>query len=94
VGVIKPHPLSEKHALRFTASGPEGMSFVFTWLRLSSLRQLDWYRNSNYQSKDIAHVSKVLAERMADKARSAKDPWCRLMARMALEGLPRGGGNG
>lgn len=45
------------------------MGFMFTWLRLSSLRQLDWYRRSNYQSKDIAHVQKHLAERMAFKVR-------------------------
>jgi hypothetical protein len=70
------------------------MALVYTWLRLSSLRQLDWYRRSNYQSKDIAHVQKHLAERVSDKARSAKDPWSRALARMALEGLPRGGGNG
>eukprot|EP00983_Pelagomonas_calceolata_P083306 1156136-Pelagomonas_calceolata.AAC.4 len=49
---------------------------------------------SNYQSKDIAHVQKSIAQKMADKARSAKDPRCRVYARMALEGLPRGGGNG
>jgi alpha-glucan,water dikinase len=70
------------------------MGFMFTWLRLSTMRQLDWYRRSNYQSKDIAHVQKHLAERMAFKARSAEDPFCRLFARLSLAGLPRGGGNG
>jgi hypothetical protein len=40
-------------------AGPSGMAFIFVWLRLSANRQLDWYRNSNYQSKDIAHVQKV-----------------------------------
>lgn len=29
------------------------------------------YRNSNYQSKDIAHVQKQIAQRMADKVRAA-----------------------
>ncbi|PSC73883.1 ABC transporter A family member 2 isoform B [Micractinium conductrix] len=76
------------------AAGPAGMGFFFTWLRLSTLRQLDWYRNSNYQSKDIAHVQKHLAERMAFKARTADEPLCRLFARLTLAGLPRGGGNG
>lgn len=47
--------------------GPTGMSFILTWLRLSTNRQLDWYRNSSHQSKDIAHVQKTLAQRMADK---------------------------
>lgn len=40
-------------------AGPPGMAFIYVWLRLSANRQLDWYRNSNYQSKDIAHVQKV-----------------------------------
>ena len=30
------------------------------------------YRNSNYQSKDIAHVQKQIAQRMADKARAGR----------------------
>lgn len=76
------------------AAGPSGMAFVMTWLRLSALRQLDWYRRSNYQSKDIAHVQKNMAQRMADKAARSKEPLNRLFARLTLAGLPRGGGNG
>lgn len=45
---------------------------MLTWLRLSTLRQLDWYRNSNYQSKDIAHVQKSIAQRMADKVEAGQ----------------------
>jgi hypothetical protein len=26
-------------------AGPSGMAMVFVWLRLSAMRQLDWYRN-------------------------------------------------
>ena len=48
------------------------MAFIAVWLRLSHLRQLDWYRNSSHQSKDIAHVQKVVAQRMADKVRPFK----------------------
>lgn len=43
------------------------MAFIAVWLRLSHLRQLDWYRNSAHQSKDIAHVQKTVAQRVADK---------------------------
>ena len=50
------------------------MSFMLTWLRLSTNRQLDWYRNSNYQGKDMAHVQKTLAQRMADMVRAAFCP--------------------
>ncbi|KAI8469254.1 MAG: glutathione synthetase ATP-binding domain-like protein [Monoraphidium minutum] len=75
-------------------AGPKGMAFLFVWLRLSAMKLLTWSRKSNYQSKDIAWVQKVTAERMSEKARTASDPWCRLYARLALAGLPRGGGNG
>ena len=43
------------------------MAFILTWLKLSSTKQLAWYRRSNHQSKDIAHGQKVIAQRCADK---------------------------
>lgn len=75
------------------AAGPDGMAFVYTWLRFSANKQLAWYRNNNYQSKDIAHVQKRLAEGMAWKVKGAKDVAVRRFARMALATLPRGGGD-
>ena len=57
-------------------TGSEGMSFFFVWLRLSTMKQLDWYRNSSYQSKDIAHVQKTITQRIADKVRTT--PWGQL----------------
>ncbi len=88
----QPMLLNKQHPM--ACVGAEGMALVFTWLRLSSTRVLPWYKNSNYQSKDIAHVQKGVAQNMADTARSAPDPYSRMYARMALGGLPRGGGNG
>jgi alpha-glucan,water dikinase len=76
------------------AAGPYGMGFIFTWLRLSSIRQLPWYRGTNYQSKDAAHAQKTLSQKMADLCCSTKDPQCRLFSRLCLGTLPRGGGNG
>jgi len=61
------------------APGPTGMAFILTWLKLSSTKQLAWYRRSNHQSKDIAHGQKVIAQRCADKvlARSSRlDSMC------------------
>ena len=52
------------------------MSFFFTWMRLSSMKQLDWYRNSSYQSKDIAHVQKTITQRIADKVRGTDQSLC------------------
>eukprot|EP00897_Mesotaenium_endlicherianum_P008242 jgi/Mesen1/7446/ME000389S06789 len=74
-------------------AGPDGMAFVFTWLRFSANRQLAWYRNNNYQSKDIAHIQKVLASSMAEKIKRGKDPVVRRFARLAMSTLPRGGGD-
>lgn len=76
------------------AAGPTGMAFVTVWLRLSAMKQLAWYRQSARQGKDIAAAQEALAQRMTDKARSASDPGCRRLARMALSVLPRGGGDG
>lgn len=76
------------------AAGPTGMGFVFAWLRLSHQRRLDWYRKANYQPKDQSHMQKVVAQRLTHKAFASKHPLNRQMARMALAGLPRGGGDG
>ena len=46
------------------------MALIYVWLRLSTMKQLDWHRGSSYLSKDIAHVQKTIAQRMADKARA------------------------
>ena len=43
------------------------MALIYVWLRLSTMKQLDWHRGSSYQSKDIAHAQKTIAQRMADK---------------------------
>lgn len=46
------------------------MALIYVWLRLSTMKQLDWHRGSSYQSKDIAHAQKTIAQRMADKVRA------------------------
>ena len=37
-------------------AGGAGMALIYVWLRLSTMKQLDWHRGSSYQSKDIAHT--------------------------------------
>lgn len=76
------------------ATGPSAMALILVWLRYSSLRLLPWYKGTNYQSKDAAHVQKTLAQGMAFFAGNAEDPLCRFFARCSLALLPRGGGNG
>ena len=74
--------------------GPAGMGALLAWLRLSAARQLPWYSDSGYQSKDAAHNQKTLAQRAAAAAARAPDPLSRSLARAALACLPRGGGDG
>jgi len=67
---------------------------LFTWLRYAHLKLLPNYKNSNYQSKDAAHVQEQAAQRFTDVACKGVDADARMFARMALGTLPRGGGNG
>lgn len=48
------------------------MAFMLVWMRLSTQKQLPWYKGSNYQSKDVAHIQKTLAQRMGDKASTSQ----------------------
>ena len=75
-------------------AGPEGAALVFSWLRLSSLKQLHWYAGNNYQGKDMASKQERLAWRVARAAATTADPTSRGFMRASLAFLPRGGGNG
>jgi hypothetical protein len=44
--------------------------------------------------QDITWMQKVISERLTEKARSDPDPWVRLYARLAVAGVPGGGGAG
>ena len=75
-------------------AGPAGAAAIFATLRLSAVRQLGWYAGGNYQGKDMAHMQKVICERMARASATAEDGTSRQLYRAALGTLPRGGGNG
>jgi hypothetical protein len=75
-------------------AGPQGAAAIFATLRLSAVRQLAWYAGGNYQGKDMAHMQKVICERMARASATAEDGMSRQLYRAALGTLPRGGGNG
>jgi alpha-glucan, water dikinase len=72
----------------------KGMGLVLAWLRLSSTKQLPWYEGHNYQGKDMAHLQKVIASRLANVAAKHEDGTSRQYARMAMQFVARGGGNG
>jgi len=70
----------------------EVMAWVYVVLRLHYGKQLRWYGDFNYQSKDIAHLQDTLSRRMALAACYAPNPRSRRLARMAMAFLSRGGG--
>jgi len=76
--------------------GDEGVALLYTWLRYSANKQLRWYHKEayNYQGKDMASTQKCLAEAFQRMAQNGKTGMSRMLARMTLAGLPRGGGNG
>eukprot|EP00959_Pyramimonas_sp_CCMP1952_P330793 6927127-Pyramimonas_sp.AAC.1 len=55
-------------------AGGDAMGFIYTWLRLSNLKLLDWYRNGNYQSKDMGWCQKSIAEMLHGIQVSASSP--------------------
>jgi len=70
------------------------MGFVYSWLRLSAMKLLPWYKGGNYQPKDMAHVQKTLMQKLADLARNADTrPMDRVLARLTAANLSRGGGD-
>ena len=72
----------------------KGLGIILAWLRLSSTKQLPWYEGHNYQGKDMAHLQKVIASRLASVAAKHPDGITRQYARMAMQFVARGGGNG
>jgi len=72
----------------------KGLGIILAWLRLSSTKQLPWYEGHNYQGKDMAHLQKVIASRLASVAAKHLDGTTRQYARMAMQFVARGGGNG
>ena len=77
-------PLTVSCAVGAQVPGGDAMGFIYTWMRLSSLKLLDWYRNGNYQPKDMGHVQKTLVEMLANVARSAEDPLVRVKLNLSL----------
>ncbi len=69
--------------------GVEGMAVIFTWLRFSAIRQLDWQRNYNTKPRELSHALDRLTFRLA--GRYLAEPSERDMIRLILTTLGRGG---
>ena len=79
------------------AAGVEGVGVLAAWLRLSNLRLLPWYGGGAcHQPKDVAGVQKAAAQKVARLAAvgAGDDAAARVLARVALACVPRGGGAG
>ena len=72
----------------------KGLGIVFAWVRMSSTKQLPWYEGHDYQGKDMAHMQKVIENRLSSIVSKDNDNTSRQYARMTLQFIARGGGNG
>ncbi|OAI50193.1 hypothetical protein AYO44_05850 [Planctomycetaceae bacterium SCGC AG-212-F19] len=72
----------------------EALALLFVWLRYSATRQLDWQRSYNTKPRQLSHAQDRLTRRLAGiwkRSQSAKARQCRLLARLMLTTLGRGG---
>src|SRR6202022_3197094 len=42
----------------------EGLALLYTWLRFSATRQLDWQRNYNTKPRELSHAQDRLTQRL------------------------------
>jgi len=70
----------------------ESLALLFTWLRFSAIRQLDWQRRYNTKPRSFAHAQNRLTARLAEIYRS--HPPSRAWVRLMLGNVGQGGGRG
>jgi alpha-glucan, water dikinase len=70
----------------------DALALLYTWLRFSAIRQLDWQRHYNTQPRELAHSQDRLTIRLTDIYRD--HPKSRSLVRLMLGTLGRGGGRG
>ena len=70
----------------------EALALIYTWLRYSAIRQLDWQRRYNTKPRELAHAQNRLTYRLAEIYRTY--PQSRQWARFMLITLGRGGSRG
>eukprot|EP00741_Cyanophora_paradoxa_P017205 tig00000202_g16617.t1 len=71
---------------------PHRLAMLFTWLRFSYIRQLDWQRRYNTKPRELAASQDSLTGRLADLY--AQNPVNREWVRLMYTTLAKGGGNG
>ncbi len=60
---------------------PQALALLFTWLRYSAIRQLDWQRHYNTQPRELSHAQDRLTKHIANRyiAQRESRSWLRLM---------------
>ncbi|HZV05028.1 MAG TPA: PEP/pyruvate-binding domain-containing protein [Gemmataceae bacterium] len=87
------HRFNLCHDLLGKAGGDEdSLALLFTWLRYSAIRQLDWQRRYNTKPRELSHAQDRLTARLASVWRShSPESRCRFWARQMFTTLGRGG---
>jgi alpha-glucan,water dikinase len=84
------HRFNLCHDLLETAQDDaESMALLFSWLRYSATRHLDWQRHYNTKPRELAHAQERLTIRLAGIWK--RQPQSRFWARRMLTTLGRGG---
>lgn len=73
-----------------TGNEEHGLALIFTWMRYSFLRQLDWQRNYNTQPKELSHAQDRLTLKLAGIYSEVPDN-IRELIRLIMSTLGRGG---
>lgn len=71
------------------AGNADGLALIFTWLRFSAIRQLDWQRNYNTQPRELSHSLDRLTKKLGEQY--LRMPQDRPLIRLILTTLGRGG---
>jgi alpha-glucan,water dikinase len=67
------------------------LALLFTWLRYSAIRQLDWQRCYNTKPRELSHAQERLTARVAGLWRTISAPGRQRWLRLMLTTLGRGG---
>jgi alpha-glucan,water dikinase len=78
------HDLCRRHS-----GNRDALTLIFTWMRFSTLRQLDWQRNYNTQPRELSHAQDRLTLALAEIY--AKSPDARPILRLILACVGPGG---
>jgi len=78
--------------IKAVAESDPGLAWIYTLLRFNQVKLVPVSKNSNYQSKDLAHTQATVTNNLAGVY--GRYPAARMWVRLMAATVPRGGGNG